>query len=333
MRRRQAVVAGLLLAIAVPAAVSAQQRPFVTEDPESVGGGVLLIETGFDYVLKQEFPASGLTGNLIRGPQIGISIGLSDIAELQIDGLSFNRLGLTDKTPAPLSEFLDFEGNATSSISDLVIGTKVRLIDEGDRAPSFGLHLATKLPNASNEDGLGLDTIDFYASLLVGKTMDTVRVVANGGHRHPERSDDRPPPERRIDVRRVGRARLDVLHGGGCRIGRPGKHAAGHAAARHRELERRPPWCARDVGHDAARRRAGRRNDAARPGYRDDRGFHMGLPRVQPPVTPTGGLEFVKGTPTATISCWPTATSCRTDRRGRWRARSATATMASAPTD
>ena len=181
MRRRQAVVVGLLLAIAAPAAVSAQQRPFVTEDPESVGGGVLLIETGFDYVLNKQFSASGLTGNLIRGPQIGLSIGLSDIAELQIDGLSFNRLGLTDQTPAPLSEFLDFDGDATSSISDLVIGTKVRLIDEGDRAPSFGLHLATKLPNASNEDGLGLDTIDFYASLLVGKTMNTVRVVANGG--------------------------------------------------------------------------------------------------------------------------------------------------------
>lgn len=179
--RRQAVVAGLLFTIAAPAAVSAQQRPFVTEDPESVGGGVVLIEAGFDYLLNQQFSASGLTGNLVRGPQFGLSIGLSDIAELQIDGLSFNRLGLTDETPAPLSEFLDFDGNSTSSISDIVIATKVRLIDEGENAPSFGLHLATKLPNASNEDGLGLDTIDFYASLLVGKTMDTVRVVANGG--------------------------------------------------------------------------------------------------------------------------------------------------------
>ena len=174
-------MAGVLLALAGAAPASAQQRPFVTEDPESVGAGVVLIEAGFDYLRKQQFPASGLTGDLIRGPQLGFSIGLSDIAELQIDGLSFNRLGVTDRTPAALSGFLDFDGNATSSISDLVVGTKVRLIDEGSRAPSFGLHLATKLPNASNEDGIGLDTIDFYASLLVGKTMDTVRVVANGG--------------------------------------------------------------------------------------------------------------------------------------------------------
>lgn len=181
MRRREALAAGLLLALAAPAAVSAQQRPFLTEDPESVGGGVLLLEAGFDYQRNREFPASGLTGNLVRIPQVGVSIGLSDIAELQIDGLSFDRLGLTSRVPAPLSRLLEIDDRATSSVSDLVLGTKVRLIDEGRFAPAFGLRLATKLPNASNEDGLGLDTIDFYASLLAGKTIDTVRVVANGG--------------------------------------------------------------------------------------------------------------------------------------------------------
>jgi hypothetical protein len=41
--------------------------------------------------------------------------------------------------------------------------------------------MATKLPNASNESGLGLDTIDFYSSLLIGKTVRSVRIVANFG--------------------------------------------------------------------------------------------------------------------------------------------------------
>ena len=43
------------------------------------------------------------------------------------------------------------------------------------------MRFATKLPNASNESGLGLDTTDFYASLLVGKTVRSVRIVGNGG--------------------------------------------------------------------------------------------------------------------------------------------------------
>ncbi len=175
------MAAWVLLALAVPAAVSAQQRPFVTEDPEPVGGGVMLIEAGFDYVQKQRFPVSGLTGNLVRGPLLGLSFGLSDIAELQVDGLSFSRHRVTAREPGPLSSHLDFSGDTTSSIADLVIATKVRLIDEGAAAPGFGLHLATKLPNASNEAGLGTDAMDFYASLLVGKTMDTVRVVGNAG--------------------------------------------------------------------------------------------------------------------------------------------------------
>src|SRR5207248_2534021 len=35
--------------------------------------------------------------------------------------------------------------------------------------------------NASNESGLGLDTTDFYASLLASKTVQSIRVVANIG--------------------------------------------------------------------------------------------------------------------------------------------------------
>jgi hypothetical protein len=47
--------------------------------------------------------------------------------------------------------------------------------------PSFGLRFATKLPNASNESGMGLDTTDFFASLLMAKTVQSVRVVGNVG--------------------------------------------------------------------------------------------------------------------------------------------------------
>ena len=46
-----------------------------------------LLEGGFDYGRKVTFPASGLEGNLLRLPLIGVSVGLSSIAELQIDGL------------------------------------------------------------------------------------------------------------------------------------------------------------------------------------------------------------------------------------------------------
>ena len=173
------VAFGILLLTAAP--VAAQQRPLATEDPETVGAGRVLLEGGFDYNRDVLFPASGLTGNLLRAPLIGISVGLSSIAELQIDGGLFNSLSITERRPAPLSDMLDFDGDRTTDVDDVVVATKVRLLAEGTRRPSLGIRFATKLPNTSNENGIGLDTTDFYVTGLVAKTVQSIRVVGNLG--------------------------------------------------------------------------------------------------------------------------------------------------------
>ena len=165
----------------VASGAAAQQRPLTTEDPETIGAGRALVEAGFDYARDVEYRASGLEGNLFRFPLIGVSLGISSIAEIQIDGGLYNRLAITDRRVAPLSEMVTATGESTSSVEDVVIGTKVRLVPEGVTRPSIGFRFATKLPNASNESGIGLDTTDFFASLLVAKTVQSVRVVGNGG--------------------------------------------------------------------------------------------------------------------------------------------------------
>lgn len=158
----------------------AQQRPLVTEDPETIGTGRLLIEGGFDYRWDQAFPAAGLEGNLLRLPALGVSFGLGSNAELQFDG-GYSRLDVTDRFSAPLSGLLDFTGDGTSSAEDIVVATKIRLVAERPSRPAFGVRFATRLPNASNESGLGLDTTDFMASVLVAKTVASIRVVGNAG--------------------------------------------------------------------------------------------------------------------------------------------------------
>jgi hypothetical protein len=167
--------------LATAGAARAQQRPLVTEDPETIGAGRLLVEGGFDYGTDQFFPASGLTGDLLRLPLLGVSVGVSSIAEIQIDGGLYNRLTITGRRDAPLSSMLDVDGDSTSDIEDLVIATKVRLAGETATRPAFGLRLATKLPNAGNESGLGLDTTDFFLSALAGKTVESIRIVGNLG--------------------------------------------------------------------------------------------------------------------------------------------------------
>jgi len=177
--RRTLLASALMLLM--PLAASAQQRPLLTEDPETIGAGRLLIEAGFDYGRGVAYPASGLEGNLLRVPLIGVSIGVSSIAEIQIDGGLFNRLAITEREPAPLAHMLTVTGDSTSDVEDLAIGMKIRVAAETASRPAFGVRFATKLPNASNESGLGLDTTDFLASLVGAKTVQSIRVVGNIG--------------------------------------------------------------------------------------------------------------------------------------------------------
>lgn len=169
-----------VLLAARPAA--AQQRPLVTEDPEPIGAGRVLIEGGVDFAHDEQYPVSGLKGDLWRVPTIGLSFGISSIAEFQIDGGIHDRLAISSRnTKAPLYSELTVVGDTTSDIEDAVVGTKIRLVSENARRPSFGIRFATKLPNASNESGLGTDTMDFYGSILAAKTVQSVRVVLNVG--------------------------------------------------------------------------------------------------------------------------------------------------------
>jgi hypothetical protein len=159
----------------------AQQRPLVTEDPETIGAGRLLLEGGVEYSRGAQYPVSGLTGNLLRVPLFGISIGVSSIAEIQIDQASFSRLDITSRRPGPLTDLMTATGSSTTDTDDLVIGAKIRIAPEATTRPAFGFRFATKLPNANNESGLGLDTTDFFASVLAGKTAQSVRIVGNIG--------------------------------------------------------------------------------------------------------------------------------------------------------
>jgi hypothetical protein len=175
------LVALIVCVLASAGTAAAQQRPLVTEDPETVGTGIVLIEGGFDSQYDIFYPASGLTGDLLRVPTLGVSFGFSSILELQVDGGFYSRLNIKSIEPAPLSDKLEITDDDTSDVEDLVIATKIRLVSEAVGRPGIGVRLATKLPMAGNESGLGLDTMDFYVTGLFGKTVQSVRVVGNLG--------------------------------------------------------------------------------------------------------------------------------------------------------
>ena len=171
------LIATVALAMA-PAAAHAQQRPFQTQDPDVVGAGRVLVEAGVETGSNIKYPVSGLTGDRWAAP-LGVSVGIGSSVEMQIDG-GYQWLAIDRRDLAPLDSRVR-PGSHTSDVIDLVIATKIRVLTEGRRRPAVGLRLATELPNASNESGLGLDTLNFSATLLAGKTFGETRVAANAG--------------------------------------------------------------------------------------------------------------------------------------------------------
>jgi hypothetical protein len=255
---------------------SAQQRPLVTEDPETIGSGLVLLEGGIDQQQGVFYPASGLKGNLLRLPAVGVSFGLSSIAELQIDGGLYQRLNITSRANAPLANQLNFSGDRTHAFEDLVVATKIRLLSETPGRPAIGVRFATRLPNASNESGLGLDTTDFFVLGLMGKTVQSIRFVGNVGLgilADPVRGD------RQNDVLTYG---VSVA-----RAVRQGLEVVGEINGRLDTREGDPPVGTESRG---AARIGGRFTRAT---VRVDAGLILGMTSSDPSIGVTAGLTWV----------------------------------------
>ncbi len=95
---------------------------------------------------------------------VGVSVGLGAVTELQVDS-GYQWLAIDRRDFAPL-DFRVRPGDHTSDVIDVTLAMKVRVLAEGPRRPGLGLRFATELPNASNESGLGLDTLNFVGTIL-----------------------------------------------------------------------------------------------------------------------------------------------------------------------
>ena len=140
--------------------------------------GAVAARIGLEVGGGREYPASGLSGAVVRLPaELRFGFGR---AELSVEG-GYEFLSIDDFAPAPLDSMLDVSGEGTHDVIDPVVGMKVRIADESPVFPAWSFRVATRLPAAGNESGLGLDTTDFWLWLLAGKSIGPARVAANLG--------------------------------------------------------------------------------------------------------------------------------------------------------
>ena len=143
----------------------------------------MLIEGGLDYAHDQTYPVSGLEGNLWRAPTIGVSVGISSIAEFQIDGGFYDRLTITHRDgTAPLASALTVTGDTTHDVEDIVDRHEdpaaVRKPPGGPHS-AFGSRRSCRTPRT--KAGSARTRPTFWQSMLVAKTVQSVRVVGNVG--------------------------------------------------------------------------------------------------------------------------------------------------------
>jgi len=147
-----------------------QQRPLLTEDPRTIPEGTLTTEIGATYLSRARFPFSGLGGNELQLPVNGLHFSLGERAEFQITGSLHHFLWVHEGGSGTRNDF-----------GDVVVSTKMRIIDEKGRRPIIGFRPSVILPNSNDQKGIGTNTTQFFADVLVGKHFQSVYVFGNAG--------------------------------------------------------------------------------------------------------------------------------------------------------
>ena len=160
----------------------AQQRPLQTEDPETIGAGRILIEAGLDYNRDVYLPVSGLRGNLSPCRRSGSASASARLPRSRSIGACIRSSASRSRCRARRCRTCCC--SMATPPTTLVTSTSAPRsgsLGETARRPAIGSWFSTRLPNAGNESGLGKDVQDFASALTIGKTVQSVRVVANIG--------------------------------------------------------------------------------------------------------------------------------------------------------
>jgi hypothetical protein len=157
----------LMLICAAAGAVSAQQRPLLTDDVDITPPGSVELGVGVDFLQNAKFPLSGLRGDLTRVGDIRLRTGFASNVELQIEGTLQNFLAINSQGPSAIP--LNIDGNSTSDFDDFTVSAKVKLLSETKNLPAVGFKFGFQMPNTDQARGIGTNQINIFSKLLLQK--------------------------------------------------------------------------------------------------------------------------------------------------------------------
>lgn len=162
----------LFIVLATALALSAQQRPLLTDDVDITPAGSIEIAAGVDFFQNAKFPLSGIKGDLTRVGDIRLRTGFAANVELQIEGTIQNYVAINSRTLSAIP--LSVAGNSTNDFEDFTVSAKVKLRNETRLLPAVGLKFGFQMPNTDQARGIGTNQINIFTKILVQKKFGSV---------------------------------------------------------------------------------------------------------------------------------------------------------------
>lgn len=165
----------LLVSVLASMPLLSQEPTFCTDCPGFATGGLhftppgaVTVFMGAEYQPGYINPVAGVKGDLWRLPTLGLRLGLSENAEVRITWQAYNSLRVRSQPAMPVFDTL---GNSTTDYGDVLLETLVKIRDEVPGGLAYGFKIGLKLPNTNERKGIGVNTTDVFASLLLAKTF------------------------------------------------------------------------------------------------------------------------------------------------------------------
>lgn len=173
----------LLMLLSLSTHVLAQQRPLLTEDVDIIEPGNVRAQIGAEFLQGQKYSLSGLKGDLTRMGVVDLAFGLSPNVQFEVEGVVRDFLSIDRFGPALIPLDIPAGDLNASDVGDFTLATKIKLRRESKRFPSLGFRFGVQLPNTNQARGLGTNSTNFFATVLVGKKFfnDRLNLFGNLG--------------------------------------------------------------------------------------------------------------------------------------------------------
>ncbi|UCF81358.1 MAG: transporter [Acidobacteriota bacterium] len=158
----------LCLAAALPAAAQESRAadetplPLTTERAPTIPRGAAVLEAYAEYLDTHAVPFVSPEGSLLRAPVVSLRYGAADNVEFQVEGAA-QVWGFADEDDEKVED--------EHEVGDFTLWTKWLALKEKKKRPAVALRWGVKLPNASDESGLGTDETDVFGSVVVSKRL------------------------------------------------------------------------------------------------------------------------------------------------------------------